>query len=1134
MDIRVLHTYFICIPLLACFLEFSTPYIIALLFIDTRIFLYQKLNMENNTLFSFDIGTNSIGWSVLGINEKGDPDRIVDIGARIYSDGRDPQSKTSLAVARREARAMSRRRDRYLRRRKATLRTLIEYGLMPAEKPLQEALLRETGDRRDEESLNPYALRAKALTEKLPPAYIGRAIFQLGQRRGFKSNRKTDRKDNEKGVIALGIDELRAEMHKAKSPTLGAWLAMRRADGYPTRLRADSEVFDENGYAFYPERSLLEDEFRQIWDAQSGFYPDLLTRERGEHLFKVIFYQRPLKKPRVGKCSFNPAEERLAKAHPLFQEFRLYKEVNELEIVQPDQSHQKLDIDQRNSLINLLRVKREASFTAIRKTLKLTPDMTLNKESDSRQKMKGDEVYSALGDGKRFGAQWGNLSRDRQWEIIQELQNEQNPETLFSWLKAEFAFEGEKAEAIANCPLPEGYGRLGITALSSMLDEMKANVIPESEAAKRCGYDHSRLGAERDEGEEWLPPYQEILERHIPPGSNNPEDIYDIRKGRITNPTVHIGLNQLRRLVNVLIARHGKPERIAVELARDLQLSEKQKADVNRTIAKNTREAEGRSAKLIEMGKPDTGYNRLLLKLWEELNQDKPEDRVCIYSGKPINIEMLFSAEVDVDHILPWSKTLDDSHGNKILCLKSANRQKRNRPPSAVPEWQDRYDEILARAARLPKNKRWRFASDAMAKFEAEGGFRARQLTDTQYLSRMALEYLECLYPSEEPDEHGVLKKRDHVIVSPGRLTEMLRRNWGLNNILPDHNLGEMAQQKNRKDHRHHAIDAAVIGVTTRSLLQRISHSAARLDDVDFENLVNKMVAENPPWEGFREDLQRAVNAIVVSHKPDHGTVSRQAYSQGKGQTAGKLHNDTAYGITGETDTKGNTIVVRRKPFMSLSAKDVPSIRDEELRTALSDTIGDVTDKKILHEKLVRFRGNHPKFKGIRRVRMTESLSVIAIRDASGNSYKGYKGDANYRYDVWETLDGKWHSEVVSMFDAHQPEWKSVFHLEHPTARRVLRLQQNDMVAYEHPKDGYTIARVVKFGLNGQLTLAGHKESGDLKRRDSEDIALDPFKYFSPTAGGLLKTKCRQIRIDASGRVFDPGPQDRESRGKRT
>ena len=1087
-------------------------------------------------LFSFDIGTNSIGWCVLGLDGNNEPERIVDMGARIFHDGREPSSQgrrgESLAKTRREARAASRMRDRYKRRRKATLRTLVEYGLMPADKDAQAALLRETGDRKEEtgeKSANPYALRAMALDEKLPRAYIGRALFHLGQRRGFKSNRKTDRRDNDQGKIAMGIADLKGKMFDSNARTYGEWLATRREAGDVVRLRADSDAFGEDGYAYYPERDLLENEFYAIWNAQAKHYPDILTEERRAYLFRVMFYQRPLKKPRIGKCSFNPLEERLAKAHPLFQEFRLYKEVNELELVQPDLSHKKLTMDQRDKLIHHLRSKREVTFKALHKTLKLPPDITFNKETDSRTKLKGNEVYALLSDNKRFGLKWSTFSREEQWKIIVTLKEEEDPDILFQWLRETYGIEGEQAEAIANCPLPEGYGRLGVTALSSMLDELKNTivadfVITETTAAQNCGYDHSNLGYGSEDGEPLLPPYQEILERHIPPGSGDPDDIYDIYKGRITNPTVHIGLNQLRRLVNALIKQHGKPRYMAVELARDLQMSDKQKQDANRTIAKNTRAAEERGKKLEQMGQHNNGYNRLLLKLWEELNHDHPEDRVCIYSGKPISVEMLFSAEVDIDHILPWSRTLDDSQANKILCLKSANRQKRNRAPAEVTEWN--YDEVLARASRLSQNKRWRFAADAMEKFEKDGGFLARQLTDTQYLSRMAREYLECLYPSEEADQYGELKQRKHVLVSPGRLTEMFRRNWGLNSLLPDSNLGEMAQAKNRMDHRHHAIDAAVVGVTTRSLLHRISSAAGRMDGQELEVYVNKLVSENPPWPDFRNDLQKAVNTITVSHKPDHGTVSRAGYAIGKGQTAGKLHNDTAYGLG--MDKEGKPVAVHRKPFMALQAKDLVSIRDEKLQAELTRALQAVSDKdkKAWTEALKKFRENNATFRGIRRVRMAETLKTIPIRDKNGQVYKGYKGDANYRYDVWETLDGKWYSEVVSMYDSHQPDRQSSFHADHPTARRVLRLQQNDMVAYEHPSDGYTVGRVVKFVGDGRIYFAGHKEAGSLKARDANKE--DPFKYFVKSAAALKATQCRQIRIDEAGKVFDPGPQDRE------
>lgn len=121
-----------------------------------------------------DIGTNSIGWCLIE-----DGVRIVDTGVRIYSDGRDPKSGASLAVDRRMARGMRRRRDRYIGRRSAFLEALIRHGLMPAD--ADEAKLLAARD--------PYALRARALTDRLEPGEIGRALFHLNQRRGFLSNR---------------------------------------------------------------------------------------------------------------------------------------------------------------------------------------------------------------------------------------------------------------------------------------------------------------------------------------------------------------------------------------------------------------------------------------------------------------------------------------------------------------------------------------------------------------------------------------------------------------------------------------------------------------------------------------------------------------------------------------------------------------------------------------------------------------------------------------------------------------------------------------------------------------------------------------------------------------------------------
>ncbi|HTN60157.1 MAG TPA: hypothetical protein VL147_01225 [Devosia sp.] len=139
---------------------------------------------KQKALFAFDMGSNSIGWGVLGLDEDNDPSCIIDAGSRIFSDGREPKSGASLAEGRRLARGMSRRRERYKRRRKAVLRTLTEYGLMPADKAARQALVAETNDGKFDAVANDvYALRARALNEKLPLAHLGRALFHLNQRR---------------------------------------------------------------------------------------------------------------------------------------------------------------------------------------------------------------------------------------------------------------------------------------------------------------------------------------------------------------------------------------------------------------------------------------------------------------------------------------------------------------------------------------------------------------------------------------------------------------------------------------------------------------------------------------------------------------------------------------------------------------------------------------------------------------------------------------------------------------------------------------------------------------------------------------------------------------------------------------
>ena len=85
----------------------------------------------------------------------------------------------------------------------------------------------------------------------------------------------------------------------------------------------------------------MEEEFDAIWAVQAPHHPDVLTEDVYKRLREIIFYQRPLRAPQIEKCTLLPDEERLPKAHPLFQRGRLLKELNALMIVRPGEVAQR-------------------------------------------------------------------------------------------------------------------------------------------------------------------------------------------------------------------------------------------------------------------------------------------------------------------------------------------------------------------------------------------------------------------------------------------------------------------------------------------------------------------------------------------------------------------------------------------------------------------------------------------------------------------------------------------------------------------------------------------------------------------------------------------------------------------------
>ncbi len=1040
--------------------------------------------MKNYRL-GIDLGSTSLGWSIIELSKGKEPTKLMNLGVRIFPDGRDAKSREPLNKQRRDHRSMRRNRDRNLQRKQHLFDCLIKSKLMPENIIEQKKL----------ENLDPYELRVQALDKEISLHEFGRVLFHLNQRRGFKSNRKLDADDKETSTMKNAIKELENELKKAGVRTLGEYLFNLNKDivehhqRKPLRVKTTAE-----GYNLYPDRKMYEDEFEILWKKQSEYHQEL-NSELKERIKNIIFFQRPLKPQPKGKCRFEPDETRCPVAFPIYQQFRIYQEVNNLRLLDFDRVSHDLTDEQRTIILKAVLFQKKTAFKALRKKLgkEYAQDYVFNLESEKRKDMKGDETSFTLRKDEYFGTTWDELTDKEQDEIITRIINEDNDtkieETLISWLCDSFKLQKENAEKISNLRLSQGIGSVSKKAINKILPFLKEGFI-YSEACEKAGYHHSDFRTGEIFDEENLPYYGEVMPQHVAFGTDDSDDIDDVRFGKIPNPTVHLALNQLRKFINALTKKYGAPQQVVVELARELKNGQKRLREIEYEQNKNRKYNEKIADELEKIGVENTYQNRLKYKLWEELDRD-PTKRCCPYTGKHISLNAvngLFSNKFEIEHILPKSKTFNDRPANKTVSYFKANRDKGERSPFDAfghnPKGYE-WDKILSRAEKLPKSKRWKFYPDAMKNFENENDVISRMLTDTQYMSKVAREYMSYVCGP------------NNVWVIPGQLTAKIRSKWGLNELLSDDS------KKNREDHRHHSVDAFVVACTSRSMLQKI----ARASELSRDRFIDEMP---PPFTAFKhEKMKDLLDNTTISFKPDHGNAKAAILRK---QTVGQLHDETAYGFVSEDIAKGKITLCVRKPLRDLNTiKKITEIVDANIRHFLLSSIEMNEDKKI-DTILEEFR----QMTGIKRVKIQvekDKKTVIPIYNKKGEIYKYYLSGSNYCADIYcpnkGEKAGKWHVEIIPMFHAHQPDFEPQWHKQNPTAKKIMRLFINDFVSYNE-NDERKIRRVKKLSVDGRLFFIDPK----IAKSDKEPNATSVKQ--------LQERNARKIGVDILGKVYDP------------
>lgn len=840
-------------------------------------------------ILGLDLGSNSIGWALIDDEGEG---RIIDAGVRIFQEGvnRNTQGKeVSKNANRRDARSARRRNSRFKMRRDALTKALKKIGLFPD----------NAVDITDFLKIDPYEARKHGLDHQLNLLEIGRCLYHINQRRGFLSNRKTGVKEDGKiyegTAEKTGIDDARAKLDGHQFRTIGEYLASLKPEEKRRRNR-------------YTLREWYRSEFNYLWDLQQKYYPDILTEKDKQYIGNIIFYQRRLRsqKSRISFCTFEPKKRCSPKSSPVFQYFRILEQVNRLRITTGNRLNSPLSPEERKILIEKLNTVPNLDFRKIIKLLKFPEDIQINIDTE---KLYGNNTYAEI--LKIFGKdRFNRMSEPEKYNIWHTIHFAVDDGWLENYGREKWQLNAESIKKLLSNTIEskpnDGYARLSHKAMLKIIPNLEVGQRYD-EAVFAAGFHHSQPHLNKTQAE-FLP------------------DPPDIR-----NPIVMQALFQLKKVINSLIQYYGKPDIIRVELARELKLPKDRRDRIRIENLVRQNEAEKIRSRLTQeyhIQNP-TRDDVIRYRLWVECNETDP------YSGDRIGLSELFTNKYQIEHIIPYSRSLDDGFANKTLCRYDWNKDKNNRTPFEAFGHKPVFEHILNRVKKFQGNKPFiKFQKFADKEIDAElsEDFFHRQFNDTAYISREAFAYLKKISPK--------------VQIVKGMATAQLRYLWGLNSILSNE-----AEVKLRDDHRHHTIDALVVACTNPIMLHKLSSYWK------YNSMSNVTESKFPlPWLLFRQQTTEAINRVLVSY-------------HFRNRVRGKLHEDTNYGfITDPASGKKEYVV--RKQIEALTSKNVNNILNPETRDLIKKQIRKfgidpeqksyTIPKEVFAEPLIHPKTGHP------------------------------------------------------------------------------------------------------------------------------------------------------------------------------
>ena len=945
-------------------------------------------------ILGLDLGSASIGWALIEENEN--KTKIIGLGSRIIpyegTEGKDFAKGTgeSRNALRTKARTTRKGYDRYQLRRKFLVEALMKVNMFPDEtlKNLPKIEL--------------WALRNNAVHSQITLNELGRLLLWLNQKRGYKSSR-SDANLGKKDTEYVATVKSRHEKIKDHHQTIGQYFYQELS----------SDPFFKVKENIFPREAYIE-EFDAIWKEQQKYYPELsncpkeILSQIGNSLFKgdkqeylrqeiikgglyhtirnmIIYNQRPLKSQKglVSVCEFEGfwrtgkdgkeyfvGPKVAPKSSPIYQLSKMWENINNTKVGSRLGGDIEITPEKKQAIFQHLDNNEKLTVTDLLKILQLDrKNCYVNKQIEKG--LIGNITKHAIRQCLGNSAQYNHLLRlnlniietDKKGYLVDkksgEILNEKSTQhidasieyeplyqlwhTIYSIqdkqecsnaLQAKFSIEPMVADKLADIDFSKhAFGNKSAKVIRKILPYLIEG-DKYSEAMSYAGYEHSD-SLTKDEN----------LKRKLL------DTLKPIEKNSLRQPIVEKILNQMVNVVNAIIEKHGKPNEIRVELARELKQSKEERNDTDKAMSKRQRENENISKRLAEYGLKATRNNIIKWRLYEEIdNEEKKLNAVCIYCGQPISLtEAINGNDVDIEHIIPKSKLFDDSQSNKTLAHRHCNKNKndmtaydfmKSKPTEVFDAYIERVNSLYANYV-INKTKRDKLL---MPEDKIPDNFIDRQLRESQYIARKAREILQSIC--------------HNVWATSGTVTAELRHLWGWDDVTMNLQfekykqlgLTEMVEWESkhgknkhkkevisgwtkRDDHRHHAIDALTIACTKQGYIQRFNTLSAEKTREDMKavvdqrsinfsekrSLLEKYIISERPIEVA--EVQEAVANILISFKSGKKVAvigTRKTGKRGNKKVVqtgivvprGSLHEEGVYGSIKQynKDSKTNQI----------------------------------------------------------------------------------------------------------------------------------------------------------------------------------------------------------------------------------